>query len=286
MKSYYENQIQKGLSLNTARQQESVINAFLLWCEIQKIKPKNASYNHVLAYVDHLKNAQNKPATIRFKLRSLSHYFDFLQCKINVADQVKFRNGTRILLHLQLENEELEAIFEAQNLNGIANKRNKVVLSLLIYQGLQSDDFERIELKDIDLENGKIHVPGSRFMNARILDLNPKQTLLFQDYLLNIRPALLIENATPTDQFIVNLKGKKHTNSGLVFTIMKPLKIQFPKLKNATQIRQSLITNWVKMYGLRQAQYLAGHKFVSSTERYNEDKTEALRAEMKLFHPF
>jgi hypothetical protein len=123
-------------------------------------------------------------------------------------------------------------------------------------------------------------------LNARVMSLVPSQILLFQYYLEQIRPEMLIEKSIYTEQFIVNFKGKSHDVKGLVFHILKPLKIQFPKLKNATQIRQSLIANWVKSHGLRQAQYMSGHKYVSSTERYNEDKMEGLLEEIKLFHPF
>jgi site-specific recombinase XerD len=81
----------------------------------------------------------------------LAHYFDYLDVKINVARLIKLKGGIRTRLYLALETEELNAIFEAQKTHGITNKRNKVVLSLIVNQGLQRDDFERIECKDIDL---------------------------------------------------------------------------------------------------------------------------------------
>jgi len=40
-----------------------------------------------------------------------------------------------------------------------------------------------------------------------------------------------------------------------------------PKLKNAIQIRQNVITEWLKEKDLRTIQYMAGHRYVSSTER-------------------
>jgi site-specific recombinase XerD len=149
--TFYETQIAKGLCLDTVRQQEKIAFAFENWCELQKIKPEKASYNDVLEYVNHLQSIKNMPATIRSKMNTLAHYFDYLDVKINVARLIKLKGGIRTRLYLALETEELNAIFEAQKTHGITNKRNKVVLSLIVNQGLQRDDFERIECKDIDL---------------------------------------------------------------------------------------------------------------------------------------
>lgn len=45
------------------------------------------------------------------------------------------------------------------------------------------------------------------------------------------------------------------------------------------------ITNWLKHYNLRQVQVLAGHRYISSTERYLEDDLESLHEIVNNFHP-
>jgi len=59
-----------------------------------------------------------------------------------------------------------------------------------------------------------------------------------------------------------------------------------PKFINFKQVRTSVITHWLKIHNLRQVQYMAGHRFVSSTERYLVNQTEDLQADIDLFHPF
>jgi len=51
------------------------------------------------------------------------------------------------------------------------------------------------------------------------------------------------------------------------------------------QIRASVITNWLHHYNLREVQYMAGHRFVSSTERYRTDNLEDLQKELEKYHP-
>ena len=51
------------------------------------------------------------------------------------------------------------------------------------------------------------------------------------------------------------------------------------------QIRQSVVTLWINEHGLRKAQYMAGHKNVSSTERYNVAKMDSLKEEINKYFP-
>jgi len=57
------------------------------------------------------------------------------------------------------------------------------------------------------------------------------------------------------------------------------------KVKHAMQIRQSVITGWLKEKDLRTVQYMAGHRYVSSTERYRESNLEELKEALLKYHP-
>lgn len=58
-----------------------------------------------------------------------------------------------------------------------------------------------------------------------------------------------------------------------------------PKVINAKQIRSSVITEWLRKNNLRQVQYMAGHKYVSSTERYQLNNLDDLQNELRTHHP-
>ena len=53
-----------------------------------------------------------------------------------------------------------------------------------------------------------------------------------------------------------------------------------------SQLRQSRITLWIKKYGLRKAQYLAGFRRVLSIERYRDPNLENLKSMVKKYHPW
>ena len=52
------------------------------------------------------------------------------------------------------------------------------------------------------------------------------------------------------------------------------------------QIRASLITYWIRTYGLRKAQYMAGHNSIISTEEYLPNHIEELAEDITKFNPF
>ena len=57
------------------------------------------------------------------------------------------------------------------------------------------------------------------------------------------------------------------------------------KVVSFNHIRTSVITHWLKIHNLRQTQYMAGHRFVSSTEAYLINDLDDLQEEIARFHP-
>ncbi len=286
MEKFTKYQEQKGYAMNTIRTNENTVTNFKAWCEIEKKTFEKVNYNDLLEFVQYCQRQGNKINTIRMKIKSLSHYFEFLEVKENPAVLIKLQGQTRQIPHNLFDEEELKEIYDLQHTKGLIGKRTKVLLSLVIFQGVAPIELERIELKDVDLMEAKIYIPSTRTANSRTLDLKPLQLLLFQDYMTNIRREILNQFNRQSDKLLVSMgftTSEKLTNV-ITRTVIK-LRQQYPKLKGVEQLRQSVISNWVNQYGLRKAQYMAGHKYVSSTERYSVDKFEGLKTELEKHFP-
>ncbi len=67
--------------------------------------------------------------------------------------------------------------------------------------------------------------------------------------------------------------------------MFKSIQKQNPEIHNPKQIRVSVISHWLKDYNLRQVQYMAGHKHVSSTERYQLNNLDKLQNQVEKYHP-
>ena len=281
MKTFRDYLLRKGEAFNTVRTRENTAKEWMEWCESEEIKPKEIKYEQLMNYVSFCHQKKNTTHTIRLKIKSLEHYFSYLEIPQNPAKLVQLKGGTKKLPSNILSLEELFEIYTLQTTFGLVEKRNKVLLSLVVFQGVGSSELRIIELKDVDLMNGKIYIPATRTTNSRTLDLQAKQLLLFQDYIINVRSEILKEANKSSAYFLVNHGQGKGVLSNVISALLLKLRMHYPKLKNLQQIRQSVISEWLKKHGLRKTQYMAGHRYVSSTERYDIDSFEGLKKELK-----
>ncbi|PIW04742.1 MAG: hypothetical protein COW40_08235, partial [Cytophagales bacterium CG17_big_fil_post_rev_8_21_14_2_50_40_13] len=248
-----------------------------------------ATYNDLLLYMKDCTRKGAKKRTVQHYINTLKHYYDHLveegQIETNPAEEINIKGVKRKILYHILEPPELHQIYNAYQDESLAGRRNKVMLGLLVYQGLKTEELRKLEANDIKLREGKIEVPGGRKSNHRTMNLESHQVMDMYDYILQARPEILRESGQQTDKLFVSLTGKASTISNLTNSFLRPLKAKHTQLKNAKQIRASVITKWLKQHNLREAQYLAGHKYVSTTESYLQNDMEGLKEEINQFHP-
>src|SRR5690606_15093273 len=89
--------------------------------------------------------------------------------------------------------DELENLCQSFETTTNREKRNKIILGLLVYQGVTTEELHKLEPTHLKLKEGKIQVPGNRRRNSRILELKPFQILELHEYLKEIRPTILNE---------------------------------------------------------------------------------------------
>ena len=73
----------------------------------------------------------------------------------------------------------------------LTSRRNKVILGLMIWQGLGTRELTKIEVKDLKLRDGTIYIQGSRRSNERELKLESHQILDIMEYQLKTRQEIL-----------------------------------------------------------------------------------------------
>ena len=281
---FYHQLIQRGYADKTCRQKTNSVCRYYDWLGRKQAN----TYKHLLDYIKTLKSKQLSIQSTQAELKAIADYFDFLALTPNQAKRIKLQNGTKQIPHKLLTADQLKTIYELKATNGLINKRNKIILGLVLFQGLSRGELSKIEVTDVDLEQGQIYIPRTRTINSRTLDLQVNQALALQDYLLKIRPELLklAQKADNNRLFFTQYHSKSVNGMDNVMNyLLKEMKLAYPKLKSLKQIRQSVISHWVKAYGLRKAQYMCGHKYVSSTEVYEENKAEALKRELDDYHP-
>ncbi len=292
IKQYLES---RGLSTATVESYYRQIMDYIMWCASKQIEVEEANMNEVMGYVHYLKQKGQNQATISRQIVSLKHYYSWLVKRDirndNPVNGINIKGVKKRKLYDILSHRELESIYASYppkvghgSLKTEIDKRNKVVVGLLVYQGLNSRDLSNLELKDVHLREAKIYIKGSRSSNERLLKVQAHQVIDLMEYQLQIRNRILEQSSKTTDQFILSSGSSDLLNNTLA-KLLKQLKQQHPKIQNLHQIRTSVITHWLKQYNLREVQYMAGHKYVSSTESYRINDMQGLQDALDHCHP-
>jgi site-specific recombinase XerD len=274
---------------------------FLEWINEQQLEITTINYNDITAYVKHNQQRNINQRTLQLIVIQVKHYLNYLVdadiITHNPALALKIKNAKRKTVYNILSNEELETIYKSytteikkhliappQILNELARKRNKVLLGLLIYQGIAAEDIKNIELQHLQLREGKIAIPETKRSNERTLKLESHQIFDLYDYVNETRKQILQSTNKITKQLIVSV-GTSYNTQNILQKLMKELIAKNTNLENLHQIRASVITNWLKQYNKRKVQYMAGHKYVSSTESYEASNIETLQEDLQRFYP-
>ncbi|OWW23511.1 hypothetical protein B4Q04_20140 [Zobellia sp. OII3] len=282
--------LQKGYSIKSSERYLKDIDRFRKWLEKENITEEAIGYNDITHYIQS-KKRNVKQITVQTHLASLKQYYNYLQelglVKENPILNVQIKGIKRRILHNILSKRELEKIyFDYKNLESesLSKKRNEIIVSLLVYQGLNTNEIKNLKTNDIKLREGRIFIGANRRSNERTLKLEAHQILDIMEYRLKTRETILKETKKQTDQFFIST-GNSLNLQNVMQKLMQQLHRQNRSVENAKQIRASVITHWLKNHNLREAQYFAGHRYVSSTEAYLMNDLEDLQEDIDKYHP-
>lgn len=264
------------------------------WCGAKRIKIDTIKYQELMQYIAMLKTT-NGPDSVNNQLTAIRHYMNHLIEKgtlaDNVAEGIKVRGSTRKVLQNILSPDELEDLYYSYETDDhkktsfyfrATGKRNKVIVGLLVYQGLLSNNFLRIKVGDVNLSRGTVYIASTRRNAARRIPLKPWQIMAMKEYIEETLP-IVQKHIGVYDDRLFPLKTEQF--NVLLFPIFKKLKSYNRKVTNNNHIRSSVIVNWLKRYNIREVQELAGHRHICSTESYKQDDLENLQKVIENLHP-
>jgi len=279
-------QVKRGLSPGSITSNCKRVTYFIKWIELEHITPRKVKYNDILKYIAHLKQKGNCNRTIYITINSLRHYFNYLGVSNNPVFGLKIRGMPRTVPKDLLDRQQLHKLYNnfQTDEQSPTSWRDKVLVGLLVYQGVTTGDIQLLKPSDVDLKNGTINISRKTVTNTRTLKLQPNQIIDFYHYNTSIREELIQLKGKYTDYLFFSIgQGKyiKNVMQMLIRTLVK----QNDFMTNLFQIRSSVITNWLKNDNLRQVQYKAGHRYVSSTERYQQADLQGLQKELQRYFP-
>jgi integrase/recombinase XerD len=292
----------RGYAKDTIRADTNYTASFLSWITGEQTHENEVSYNDLLTFIDHCSGEGDSNGLINRKILAIRKYYEYLQHTgrqvKNPATGLYIKGRRQTIPSGLLTAEELAALYEHYQVTDLRSQRNKVIIGLLVYQGITREEVEKLEVHHVKLTTGKIEIPGGRHSNARTLPLEAAQMLGMQEYIQVTRPQVLqsqgrygigrkpgsIDRQKAQSQLFTSMHASGNIKSTFLHLVYS-LRRNHPKVIDARQIRQSVITLWLKTKDLRTTQYMAGHRYVSSTERYQVNNLEDLYNQLEKLHP-
>lgn len=279
------------------------VERFNAWLAVENMEAVNVGYNDITGFLQSFDGITQQ--TKACYLRGVKQYFNFLiqqgERTDNPAEFIQLRGLKRKTLYDILSRQELDNLYHHYRVSdascysrkfrpdllrewSLLHKRNKAVLGLMLYQGLDARDLKLLAVGDVKLREGKICIPGTRKSDERELKLEALQIIDLMEYIQHTRKELLqIANKETEDLFMsMNENGKVRNISGHLLRRLQPMN---KKLTTIKQLRASVIVHWLKLYNLREVQYMAGHRYVSSTENFLVNDMDEMIEDIDKYHP-
>ena len=261
------------------------IGRFSAWLKTEELSAAEFTYNDLLEFIRFLSAQGKSSRSIHQMTGILRHWCSYLvetgTREDNPASGLLVKGIIRQLPSHILGWEDLEELYQSYSLQLKVPLVSKVTAGLVIYQGLTTRELAHLKAKDIHLDQARVWIGGTDRTNGRWLALVACQMLQLGKYLRQYphqAAPLLIRAARGKSPSPTQIQNRMQQ-------ILKQLRGLNPGVRNAVQIRSSVITHWLKGNNLRQVQYMAGHKYVSSTQRYQTSDLEDLSREVARHHP-
>lgn len=276
----------QGASESQVYNKSNSINEFLHYLEQNSItKLSQINQKMVNEYFEYLKNRplQTKDGTMStaYLLKHREAVLRFIEFVMSQQSeighgqsgiQIRIDNTQKPPKEILLE-DEVEMLFNTCD-SSLLGIRDKAVLSLLYGCGLRRKEALELEISEIDLNKGRIHIDKSKTKYARDIPMSARVQQNIEEYLFNVRN-LMLDSSSNLTSFLITERGTHMSNSTLA-KVMERLSEKVSIGKNITchLLRHSIATHLHRYMTIEDVAKFLGHQSLDSTMIYTHLKNE------------
>lgn len=278
---------EKKSSANTVESYMRDVLQFSSFCTGNNvIKISQVTGEVVKNYFNYLTACGKSESTKLRIIASLRSFFRCLNAKgLFEGDPLKDINVKKTEKQLPgvLDEKEIVLLLSQPNGSDFKSVRDKAMLEVLYATGIKVSELIDLKVGDINLQIGILHLNNGK--KERIVPLYPAAVRSVANYLVNVRPAIVLEENE--DRLFTNMNGKPMSRQGF-WKIIKHYAETAGIDKDITPhtLRHSfaahLLENGAKLSDIKE---MLGHSDISSTQIYAQMIKSKYTSAYSKFHP-
>lgn len=180
---------------------------------------------------------------------------------------------------------EAKRIIEAADPSTTLGYRDRTILEVFYATGIRKGELIGLNLEDVKLEDGLLHVRAGKGNKDRVVPLGRWAVKCLESYIAGIRPDLL--KGKPCRSLFVSLVGRTMSGMAVHHLVKKHARLSGVKKHVTCHLwRHTCATHLVQnRANLRHVQEILGHQNLSATERYLSLTIQDLKAAHHKYHP-
>jgi len=266
------------LAATTIDTRERALGRFITWADERGlIHPQELTRAVLEAYQRHLylaRKTDGKPLSLRTQqamIVALKGWFKWLSRErhilANPASELEMPRQVRSLPKVILSPEQIEALLRQPDIDGITGVRDRALLEVLYASGLRRSEAVRLQLPEVDLDNGILTVRQGKGRRDRRVPLGERAGAWLNRYLIEVRPKLMTQLAEWT-VFLTDY-GEPYEKNRLSDLVKRYLRLAGIEQGSCHALRHACATHMLENGAdIRFIQVLLGHSQLSTTEIY------------------
>ena len=278
--------LEDGLSKNTLESYRADLSQFNLWLSKQKSELLNASQADIQQYLA-VKFPQRKPRSISRLIASMRRFYRYaLRESLISADPTLQIESPKLPRSLpkSLNEQEVEDLLNAPNINEAIGLRDRAMLELLYASGLRVSELVTVKVTEVSTQDGVVRVTG-KGSKTRLVPMGEEAADWIDKYLKQARPDILQKRLC--DALFVTARANAMTRQAFWYLIKRyALLAGITKHMSPHVLRHAFATHLLNHGAdLRVVQMLLGHADISTTQIYTHVARERLKQLHSVHHP-
>lgn len=250
---------------------------------------QDVDYQVIRLFLTVLYDQKISRRSVSRKISSLRSFYKFLERDNQVSGnpfiQVKLPKADKPIPGF-LYMEELEKLFEVNDLSDPIGQRNQAIIETLYATGMRVSECQGMVLDDLDFIIGTMLIKG-KGRKERYIPFGRFAEIALETYINDGRKKLAEKSKTATNSLFLNARGNPLTVRGIRLILNKIVeKAALTVQVYPHKLRHTFATHMLNEGAdLRTVQELLGHENLSSTQIYTHVTKDRLRNVYMNSHP-